>query len=85
MSTSGISGTITKVVVNASTATGVNASVSVKVGGADFGGNPQSLTSSAANYVFNGSASGEIVVTVAKPDSEVKALYVKSIVVTYTP
>lgn len=85
LSTSGISGTITKVVVNASTANGVTAGVSVTVGGADFGGDPQSLTSSAANYVFNGSASGEIVVTVAKPDSAVKALYVKSIVVTYTP
>ena len=82
--TSDISGTITKVVVNASTASGVTASVSVTVGGNAFGGDPQSLTSSAADYTFTGSATGEIVVRVEKPSSAYKALYVKSVVVTYT-
>ncbi len=82
LNTSGISGTITKVVVNASAAS--TATVGVTVGGSTFGGNPQSLTNSAANYTFTGSASGEIVVTVTKPSSANKALYVKSIAVTYT-
>lgn len=84
LSTSGISGIITKVVVNASTASGVSATADVTVGGSAFGGDAQSLTSSAAEYTFVGSASGEIVVTVTKPSSATKALYVKSIVVTYS-
>ena len=84
LTTSGISGTITKVVVNASTANGVSATASVTVGGEAFGGDAQALTSSAAEYTFNGSANGEIVVTVTKPAQAVKALYVKSITVTYT-
>jgi len=85
LSTSGITGTITKIVVNASTANGVTATVDVTVGGVAFGGDAQTLTNSAAEYTFEGSATGEIVVNVAKPESAVKALYVKSIVVTYTP
>ena len=84
LSTSDISGTISKVVVNASTASGVSATVSVTVGGSAFGGDAQSLTTSAANYTFEGSASGEIIVTVTKPSKVIKALYVKSIAVTYT-
>lgn len=84
LSTSGISGTITKVVVNASTASGVSATVGVTVGGSAFGGSAQTLSSSATNYTFSGSASGTIVVTVTKPSSATKALYVKSIAVTYS-
>ena len=84
LSTSDISGTITEVVVNASTASGVTATASVTVGGNAFGGDPQSLSSSAGNYTFTGSASGEIVVTVTKPSKAAKAIYVKSVVVTYT-
>lgn len=83
LSTSGIKGTITQVVVNASTASDVSATASVTVGGVAFGGAAQSLTTSAANYTFTGSASGEIVVTVTKPSSAAKALYVKSVAVTY--
>ena len=83
LSTSGISGTISKVVVNASTASGVTATVGVTVGGNAFGGDAQSLTSSAADYTFEGSASGTIIVTVTKPASATGALYVKSIAVTY--
>ena len=84
LSTSDISGTITKVVVNASAASGVSASVSVNVGGSAFGGDAQSVTTSAVNYTFEGSASGEIVVKLEKPSKAAKALYVKSIAVTYT-
>ena len=84
LSTSEISGTITKVVVNASAASGVSATASVTVGGSAFGGDAQSLTTSAADYTFEGSASGEIVVTVTKPSKATKAIYVKSVTVTYT-
>ena len=84
LSTSGISGTITKVEVNASTASGVSATVGVTVGGSAFGGSAQTLSSTATNYTFSGSASGTIVVTVTKPSSATKALYVKSIAVTYS-
>ena len=83
LTTSGISGTVTKVVVNASTASGVTATASVTVGGTAFGGAAQSLSSTETDYTFTGSASGEIVVTVAKPSKAVKALYVMSVKVTY--
>ncbi len=84
LSTSGISGTITKVVVNASTASGVSATVSVTVGGSAFGGDAQSLSATATDYTFDGSASGEIVVTITKPSSASKALYCKSVAVSYS-
>ena len=84
LSTSGISGTITKVVVNASVASGVSATVDVTVGGSAFGGAAQGLSATATDYSFNGSASGEIVVTVTKESSATKALYVKSVAVTYS-
>ena len=84
LTTSDIKGTISKVVVNASTASGVTATVDVAVDGDAFGGNPQSLSATATDYTFEGSASGEIVVTVTKPSKAAKALYVKSIAVTYT-
>ena len=83
LSTSDIQGTITKVVVNASAASGVTAAVSVTVGGNAFGGAAQSVSSSASNYTFNGSASGAVVVRLAKPSKAAKAIYVKSVVVTY--
>lgn len=81
-------GRITKVEVNASTASGVTATVGVTVGGVQFGGNPQSISSSAVPdnpYTFNGdAAAGTIVVDIRKPSNATKALYCKSIVVTYT-
>ncbi len=87
LSTSDIAGTITSVVVNASTASGVSASVTVKVGTTDFKttGDATSIaaTTTATDYTFTGSASGDIVVRLAKAASANKALYVKSVVVTY--
>ena len=83
LSTSDINGTIKKIVVNASTASGVTATVSVTVGGSAFGGDAQNLSSTATEYTFNGSASGEIIVTITKPSSANKALYCKSIIVSY--
>lgn len=89
LQTAGITGTITKVVVNASTASKVDASVSVTVGNATFGGNAQTLSSSDKAYTFTGSTncgeSDAITVLVTKPSKAKKALYVKSIAVTYTP
>lgn len=86
LTTSAIQGTITSVVVNASTASGVSATAAVKVGNTEFecdGATTAALTTDATDYTFTGSASGAITVRVAKPNSATKALYVKSIVVTY--
>ena len=83
LTTSGIAGTIKKVVVNASAASEVSATAAVTVGGSAFGGDAQSVTTSAAEYTFTGSASGAIEVTITKPSSATKALYCKSIVVYY--
>ncbi len=79
--TSGISGTITSIVVNASGASSTSAKLNVTVNGSAFG-SEQSLTASATNYTLTGSASGEIVVSLTQSSAK-KALYVKSIVVTY--
>ena len=86
LSTSGITGTITQVVVNASTASSVNnATVSVTVGGNAFGTTQSMSNNNTTDYTFTGSASGAIVVRVAKPSAATGALYVMSIEVTYTP
>ncbi len=82
LTTSGISGTITQIVVNASGASGTSAKLNVTVGGNAFG-SEQSLTSNATNYTLTGSASGTIVVAVTQSSAK-KALYVKSITVTYS-
>ncbi len=82
---SNISGTITSVVVNTSGSNSINATVAVTVGGTGFtcGGNATaSLTSSAADYTFTGSGSGDIVITWTNSSS--KAIYIKSITTTYT-
>ena len=83
LSTNGIKGDISKIVVNASTANNVSATVDVTVAGAAFGGAAQTLATTAADYTFEGNAAGDILVTVTKPESATGALYVKSIVVTY--
>ena len=85
LATDDILGTIKKVVVNASAASGVSATASVTVGGEAFGGDAKSLTTSAAEYTFEGSASGEIVVLITKEEKATKALYCKSIIVIYEP
>lgn len=74
---------ITKIVVNASTAKDVKAKVKCEVGGAAFGVEKE-LTTSNASYTFEGNASGNILVSVYKPTKEVKALYIKSIEITYS-
>ena len=86
LTTSDIAGTITEVVVNASDAQKV-ATVSVTVGGAAFGDAQTERhynTESGTDFTFSGSASGEIVVSVDRGSAKTKALYVKSVAVTYT-
>ena len=80
LSTSGIEGTITKIVVNTSGASSVNASFTVSVGGTQYGSSTK-LTTSATDYTFTGSASGEIKISYTQTSS--KAIYIKSIAVTY--
>ncbi len=85
LTTSGISGTITSVAVNTSGASSISGTVAVSVDGNDFECDSKttaSLTSSAASYTFTGSASGNIVISWAQTSS--KAIYVKSITVTYS-
>ncbi len=82
LTTSGISGTISSIVVNTSGASSVAATVSCSVGGNAFGTQTQSISATATNYTFSGSASGEIILSWAQTSS--KAIYVKSITVTYS-
>lgn len=81
LTTSGITGTISSIVVNASGASNTLAQLNVTVGGENFGGT-KNLTSTATDYTFEGSASGTIVVKLSQTSAK-KALYVKSIIVTY--
>lgn len=74
---------ITKIVVNASTAKDVKAKVKCEVGGAAFGVEKK-LTFSNAPYTFEGNASGNILVSVYKDSKAIKALYIKSIEITYS-
>ena len=84
LSTSGIEGTITEIVVNTSGASSINASLTVSVGGIQYG-NSTKLTSASTDYTFENttsSASGEIKLSYANSSS--KAIYIKSISITYT-
>ena len=88
LATSSILGTITKVVVNASAASDVSANVSVSVGGTAFTSGEETsvaVSSTATDYTFTGSGSGEIIVKVYKANKAKKAIYCKSVEVTYTP
>ena len=82
LTTSDITGNITQIVVNASGASGTSAELNVTVGGSAFG-NGQKLTSDATYYTFTGNATGDITVELSQTSAK-RALYVKSIVVTYT-
>lgn len=82
LSTSDIEGTITKIEINTSGASSVNASFKVSVGGVQYGTNTK-LTSTATTYTFDGSSSGEIKFEYTQTSSK-KAIYIKSISVTYS-
>lgn len=83
LATSGITGAINKVVVNARDAQSV-ATVSVSVGGKAFTCTGSSdVSNTSKDFEFTGSGSGQIVVKVERPSSQTKAIYVKSVKVTY--
>lgn len=81
LSTSGIEGTITKIVINTSGATSIAGSCTVTVGGTQFG-SKITLTKTATAYTLEGNASGDIVLSYTQTSS--KAIYIKSISITYT-
>lgn len=75
---------IKKIVVNASAASSVDvAYVKCEVGGAAFGVE-QKIVSTKGAYTFEGNASGNILVSVNKPELKTGALYIKSIEITYS-
>ena len=81
ISTSGISGTITKIVVETGS---YNASsrINCTVGGSNFGTQNQTSGNGSVNKLtFTGSASGEIIVSAT---ASTRAFYFKSVTVTYT-
>ena len=83
LSTSDIEGTVSKVVVNARDAQAC-ATISVTVGGTAFSCSGSNIaTNTSADYTFTGSGSGAIVVRVDRGSSITKAIYVKSVAVTY--
>ena len=85
-STSGISGTITSIVVDCASYSGLG-TVSATVNSDAFGTQSQNIpswsNSTGGEVTFTGSASGEIVITMTN-GSGGRAMYIKSIVVTYT-
>lgn len=78
LSTEGVTGTIKKIVVNSSGASGTDAVLTVSVGGSQFGA-PAEVTKSAADYTFEGSASGKL--ELKWTNSAAAAVYVKSIAI----
>lgn len=78
LTTSGISGTIKTIVVNTSTNSKGNVSLTVSVGGKSVG--TQNATSTATDYTFTANASGEINLSWTADN----AIYLKSITITYT-
>ncbi len=81
LTTSDFTTQITKIVVYASGASGTSAKLNVKVGNSAFG-TQQSLTKNNTAYTFTGSKTGSISVELTQ-NSTKKALYCKSIAVTY--
>ena len=78
-STTGIKGTITKIVVNTSGNAKTKAKLNVLVGGKAFG-EQKKLTVTPTDFTFEGSASGQIDLKYSDND---KALYIKSISIIY--
>ena len=81
LSTNQIEGTITKIVINTSGASKVNASFVVTVDGVQYG-TPTNISVDPTDYTFTGSSSGEVKFLYTQTSS--KALYIKSITITYT-
>jgi len=81
LSTSDISGTITEIKINTSGANSIAGTLNVTVGGNAFG-DSYTLTNAATEVTFTGSASGDISFNYAQTSS--KAIYIKSITITYS-
>lgn len=79
LSTDGINGTITSIVVNTSGNSGTTAKLDVTVGDKAFGVQKE-LTGTATDFTFKGSATGKIEL---KYTNSNKPIYIKSITVTY--
>ena len=76
-------GSVSSITLNTSGAKSVNASLSMSVGETAYkcgGNNSVSLTNSAADYTFTGSASGAVTITITNSSS--KAIYLKNISIT---
>lgn len=78
LSTNGISGTITRITVNASRANYGSSQIAVSVGGTQWGQN--NLQTSATNYSYTGSGSGTVAI---KYTATSRAYYIKSITIEY--
>lgn len=81
LSTEGIPGTINEIKINTSGASSINATMTVSVGGTQYGGETK-ITTTATDYTFEGASSGRILFSWSQTSS--KAIYVKSITITYT-
>lgn len=79
LSTTGFSGTITKITVNTSGASNVKGTMYVTVGGVQWG-DKVVLTKTATDYSFTGSAAGEVSLNY---DVTEKACYIRSITIEY--
>ncbi len=82
LTTSDIVGTITKVVVNASTTTKNTVTLSVSVGGEQYG-TEQITSTTSSGYTFSGKSTGKVAISMKSNGT--KAMYIKSIEITYTP
>jgi hypothetical protein len=79
LSSSDFAGTVTKIIVNSAIASGGTAKFTVSVGGSQWG-LETSPTTTATDYEFTGSESGEI--EISYTNTTQKAFYIKSISVT---
>lgn len=82
ISSSDFSSTVTQVKVNASTASSGNCSIKVLVGGTLFSPNTQTLTTTATEYTFTGSGKGKV--EIVYTNNVAKAVYFKSVSVSYS-
>lgn len=82
-STSGISGTISQIVVNAK-GNGSNGTISASVNNVAYTSTNSSITNSFQDFTFTGSSEGDIVIRLAYNSAQKKNFYVASITVTFS-
>ena len=79
LSTDGISGTVSSIKVETSGAKGIDANLTITVGGKSFG-DTYKLTNVNTEHNFTGNAAGQIVL---KYENKAKAIYIKKITIEY--